>query len=174
MGYHFIMKRNDRVELARVVMDLIDEGHRRISRRIDLTRVRVLGTVAAHGPMRPSAIAAALRLTAPTTSRHLAALERAGQVTVQPDPDDSRTFLVLQTGSGRAELDATIAAGAAVFARVIADWSDEDVATALRLISRLNAAWAQHHTRPTPAPAPGQGPRWLRTRQSIRTDQETN
>ena len=145
-------------------MELIDQGHRRISRRLDLTRVRVLGTVAARGPVRPGAIAAELGLTASATSRHLAALERAEQVTVAPDPDDSRTFLVQQTERGRAEIDATLQAGTAVFAEVIADWPDADVATALTLITRLNEAWAQRVDTASP---PGTGPRWLRARSRV-------
>ncbi|MFI9385558.1 MarR family winged helix-turn-helix transcriptional regulator [Kutzneria sp. NPDC052558] len=159
-------QRNDR-ELARAVMDLIDQGHRRISQRLDLTRMRVLGTIAARQPVRPSEIAAELGLTASATSRHLTALQRAGQIEVEPDPHDSRTFLVRQTEQGRAEIDTTVQAGATVFAEVIADWSDEDVATAVALITRLNQAWAQRGDA-VAAPRTGAGPRWTRAR---RTDE---
>lgn len=154
-------------------MELIDQGHRRISRHLDLTRVRVLGTVAAREPIRPSAIAAELGLTPSATSRHLAALERAGQISVEPDPADSRTFLVRQTDGGRAEIDATVQAGAAVFAEVIADWPDEDVATARELITRLNQAWAQRGDAAA-APQRGTGPRWRRARRSTSTDEGEN
>lgn len=143
-------------------MELIDRGHRQISRRLDLTRIQVLATVAAREPVRPSEIAAELGLTASATSRHLTALERAEQVVVEPDPDDSRTFLVRQTEQGRAEIATTIEAGAAVFAEVIADWPDKDVTTALELVTRLNQAWAQRGG--TTANPPGTGPRWRRTR----------
>ncbi|MFD8497190.1 MarR family winged helix-turn-helix transcriptional regulator [Amycolatopsis sp. NPDC059657] len=155
-------QRND---LALAVMELIDQGHRRISRHLDLTRVRVLGTVAALGPVRPSTIAAELGLTASATSRHLTALERAGQLIVEPDPYDSRTFLVRQTEDGRAEIEATVQAGTTVFTEVIADWPDADVATALALITRLNQAWAQRGD--TPRTAGTTGPRWRRTRGSL-------
>ncbi|MFC4584465.1 MarR family winged helix-turn-helix transcriptional regulator [Sphaerisporangium corydalis] len=155
-------------------MELIDQGHRRISRRLDLTRVRVLGTVAARGPVRPSAIAAEIGLTASATSRHLSALERAGQVAVEPDPTDSRTFLVRQTESGRAEIDTTIQAGAAVFSKVIADWPDEDVATARELITRLNEAWARHGDTAADATPSGTGPRWRRARRPTNIEQEEN
>lgn len=164
-------QRNDRAELARAVMELIDQGHRRISRYLDLTRLRVLGMVAAKGPVRPSAIAAELGLTASATSRHLAALEGAGQVSVEPDPADSRTFLVRHTALGDAEIDVTIQAGAAVFAEVIADWTDEEVVTARTLITRLNQAWARRAE--TTARA-GAGPRWRRTRRPPRTDEREN
>ncbi|MER6515015.1 MULTISPECIES: MarR family winged helix-turn-helix transcriptional regulator [unclassified Nonomuraea] len=157
-------QRNDRVELARAVMELIDQGHRRLSRRLDLTRVGVLGTVAALGPVRPSMIAAELGLTASATSRHLAALERAGHLAVEPDPHDSRTFLARLTEDGHAEINITIQAGAAVFADVIFDWPDADVSTALTLITRLNQAWAQRGEISGAKPQPGTGPRWLRAR----------
>ncbi|SRR6266496_265630 len=146
-------------------MELIDQGHRRISRHLDLTRIRVLGVVAARGPVRPGAIAAELGLTASATSRHLSALEGAGQVTVEADPDDSRTFLVRQTERGDAEIEATIQAGAGVFAEVVADWPDQDVATALALITRLNQAWARRRD-DRGSTKPGSGPRWRRARRS--------
>src|SRR4051812_26058861 len=165
-------QRNDRVELARAVMELIDQGHRRISRRLDLARVRVLGTVAALGPVRPSAIAAELGLTASATSRHLAALERAGHVTAEPDPHDSRTFLVRLTEDGHAEINSTIQAGAAVFADVISDWPDADVSTALTLITRLNQAWARRGDTPVGQSQPSSGPRWLRARRQVKPQEE--
>jgi DNA-binding MarR family transcriptional regulator len=166
-------QRNDRTELARTVMELIDQGHRRISRHLDLTRIRVLGTVATLGPVRPGTITAELGLTASATSRHLAALERAGQITVEPDPSDSRTFLVRQTEDGRAEIDATIQAGAAVFADVIADWPEADVSAALTLITRLNQAWTQRDDTPVGQSQPRTGgPRWLRARRPVKPHEE--
>ncbi|MEQ0557593.1 MarR family transcriptional regulator [Amycolatopsis sp. NEAU-NG30] len=158
-------KRNDRAELARAVMELIDQGHRRISRHLDLTRLRILGLVAASGPLRPRDIAAELGLTASATSRHLTALEREGHIAVETDPGDSRTFLVRQTDRGRAEADAAVQAGAAAFADVIADWTDDDVATARRLVTRLNQAWAQH-----PGTTGNAGPRWRRARTTSESD----
>jgi DNA-binding MarR family transcriptional regulator len=152
-------QRNDRAELALAVMELIDQGHRRIARRIDLTRVRILGLVAASGPLRPRDIAGELGLTASATSRHLTALEREGHIAVEADPGDSRTFLVRQTDRGRADVEATVDAGAAVFADVIADWTDEDVATARTLVTRLNQAWARREQA-----TPETGPRWQRSR----------
>jgi DNA-binding MarR family transcriptional regulator len=153
-------QRNESAELAQAVMELIDQGHRRISRRVDLTRLRVLGLLAAHGPLRPRDIAGTLGLTASATSRHLTALEREGAVAVAADPDDSRTFLADVTADGRAGIEAAVEAGAAVFARVIADWPDEDVAAARILVTRLNEAWARHGD----SAGPPAVPRWQRAR----------
>lgn len=157
-------QRNERSDFARAVMALVDQGHRGISRRLDLTRVRVLGLVADRGPIRPNAIAAELGLTPSATSRHLTALEQAGHVAVEADRTDARTFLVSVTAEGRAEIELTEQAGVAAFTAVIADWSDEDVATATALITRLNQAWAERP--PTPGPNSAAGPRWRRRRTS--------
>jgi DNA-binding MarR family transcriptional regulator len=160
-----VAQRNESAELARAVMELIDQGHRQISRRIDLTRVRVLGLIAAAGPLRPRDIAGELDLTASATSRHLTALEREGRVVVEADPADSRTFLVRVAADGQAEIDAAVEAGTAVFAEVVADWPDEDVAAARVLVTRLNAAWARRHDRAAPdGTTPPAGPRWQRAR----------
>ncbi|MFB9297688.1 MarR family winged helix-turn-helix transcriptional regulator, partial [Kibdelosporangium philippinense] len=105
--------------------------------------------------------AAVLGLTASAMSRHLTVLERAGQISVEADPADSRTFLVRQTEAGRAEIDATVQAGTAVFMEVIADWPDKDVEIARELITRLNQSWA---LRGDPVASERQGPRWRRTR----------
>ncbi|MGW2866159.1 MarR family winged helix-turn-helix transcriptional regulator [Streptomyces sp. NPDC001205] len=125
-------------------MDLITTGHRQISRHVDLTRIQVLGVVAAEGPLRPREIAAILQMTASAVSRHLAALETAGQVVARVDPEDARTFLVEAAPGAADALDAVLDAGTRVFAEVVADWPVQDIRAARALIDRLNQAWAQH------------------------------
>lgn len=144
-------------------MDLIDTGHRRISRHLDLTRVRVLGLVAAQGPLRPREIAAALDMTASAVSRHLTALQQAGQIEAIEDGSDARTFHVRITEAGQADTATTLAAGSGAFEQAIEDWSDEDVATARAVIDRLLAAF----DRPRQHTPPARIPRWQR-----QTDQE--
>jgi DNA-binding MarR family transcriptional regulator len=141
-------------------MELIDTGHRRISRYLDLTRVRVLGLVGARGPLRPRDIAEALDMTASAVSRHLTALQEAGQVEVVEDGADARTFLVRVTDAGRADIEATLATGSSAFQQAVADWSDADVATARELVDRLLAAFDR--PRPTPPAARTGRPRWQR------------
>jgi len=142
-------------------MTLIDTGHRRISRHLDLTRVGVLGLVAAQGPIRPREIARALDMTASAVSRHLTALQQAGQVEVIEDDADARTFRVLVTDDGRADAETTVAAGSGAFQQAVADWSDQDVAIARALIDRLVTAFDRPG--PTPRQAPRSStPRWQR------------
>lgn len=128
------------------MLDLVDTGHRRISKKLDLVRLKVLATVAVRGPVRPGEIAFELNLSAPTVSRHLAALEDDGQVTLSVDPADGRTFLVAPTADGRRALKESVDAGAAVFTDVFAKWTDTQVETALNSINLLNTTWASDHT----------------------------
>jgi DNA-binding MarR family transcriptional regulator len=137
--------RKDQEALALAVIELIGTGHRRISAKVDLVRLKVLGTVAEGVAVRPGEIAAELKLTASAVSRHLAALEDAGQVEVTIDPDDRRKSLVAVTAAGRGFLEGATDAGVAAFVRVIGDWTDDQVQEALRAVVRLNATWAEHH-----------------------------
>lgn len=146
------------VELARVVMELVDTAHRRISRVMDLPRMQVLAFLAEHGPVRPQSIAAALEMSPPAVSRHLSALEDTGRITTRRDPTDDRTYLVGLADAGAGDLRAGLDAGTSRFRQVIADWSDRDVAEAHRLIEKLLTSWA-----PT-APAPAGRPRRRRLR----------
>jgi len=115
-------QRNEAAELARAVMELIDHGHRRISRRIDLTRLRVAGLLAAQGPMRPRDTAAAPDPPPPAPHR-----ARAGRSRGRRTGSGRLTHLPRRRPRRRHRR-----AGAAVFARVIADWPDEDVAAVAR------------------------------------------
>ena len=98
-----------------------------------------------RGPVGPGEIAGELAMTASAVSRHLAALEDAGQVEPTVDPADGRTFLITPTTAGLDARRAAITAGTAAFTGVIADWTDEQVETALRSVLLLNSTWAAHH-----------------------------
>ncbi len=127
------------------MIELIGTGHRRISAKLDLVRLKVLGTVAEGVAVRPGEIAAELKLTASAVSRHLAALADAGQVELTIDPDDRRKSLVAVTAAGRRFLEDATDAGVAAFVRVIGGWTEEQVQEALRAVVRLNDTWAEHH-----------------------------
>ncbi|MFC0627032.1 MarR family winged helix-turn-helix transcriptional regulator [Kribbella deserti] len=150
-------ERNDRVALAMAVLDLVDTGHRRISRRLDVVRLKVLATVVVRGPVRPGEIALELGLTAPTVSRHLAALEDEEHVTLTVDPGDGRTFLVAPTVAGRRALRESVDASATAFATDIADWTDAQVTAALTAINHLNTP-GPNHPPPRPHPATANPP----------------
>lgn len=63
-----------------------------------------LATIARHGPLTPSDLAAAERVQRPTATRILAKLEHAGLAERTGDPVDRRSSLVTASADGRALL----------------------------------------------------------------------
>jgi DNA-binding MarR family transcriptional regulator len=61
-----------------------------------------LATVANHGPLTPSELAARERIQRPTVTRLIAKLEHAGLVARTADPADRRSFLISLTPEGQA------------------------------------------------------------------------
>jgi DNA-binding MarR family transcriptional regulator len=64
-----------------------------------------LATVARHGPITPSELAARERIQRPTATRVLARLEEMGLIQRTPDPQDRRSSLVAATATADALLD---------------------------------------------------------------------
>jgi DNA-binding MarR family transcriptional regulator len=62
-----------------------------------------LRTVATTGPLRMGALAEELGVTVATASRTVDALEAAGLVSREPDPDDARAVRVAPTPEGKRE-----------------------------------------------------------------------
>jgi DNA-binding MarR family transcriptional regulator len=65
-----------------------------------------LTTIACHGPLTPSELAARERIQRPTATRVLARLEEAGLLERAGDPSDRRSSLVSASEQGRALLAA--------------------------------------------------------------------
>lgn len=63
-----------------------------------------LATIERHGPLGPSALAAAERIQRPTATRIVARLQEDGLVAREADPSDGRACLVRITPEGRALL----------------------------------------------------------------------
>ena len=68
------------------------------------TQGAALHTVACHGPLTPSELAAREQIQRPTATRVLARLEEAGLVARTADPADRRSSLVATTPAGVALL----------------------------------------------------------------------
>jgi len=71
------------------------------------TQGAALNTIACHGPLTPSELAAREKIQRPTATRVLARLEEAGLVARTADPADRRSSLVAVTASGDALLAAS-------------------------------------------------------------------
>jgi len=64
------------------------------------TQGAALNTIACHGPLTPSELAAREKIQRPTATRVLARLEEAGLVARTADPADRRSSLVASTADG--------------------------------------------------------------------------
>src|SRR3954453_860992 len=71
------------------------------------TQSAALNTIACHGPLTPSELAAREKIQRPTATRVLARLEEAGLVARPADPADRRSSLVAATVEGEALLAAS-------------------------------------------------------------------
>jgi DNA-binding MarR family transcriptional regulator len=68
------------------------------------TQGAALNTIACHGPLTPSELAAREKIQRPTATRVLARLEEAGLIARAADPADRRSSLVAATEAGEALL----------------------------------------------------------------------
>jgi len=85
----------------------------------------------------PAQLADAIQVTRPTMTSTLSRMERAGLVTVRPDPADGRSKLVALTRAGRDMRDACIEKVAPILPIASAALSDGDMEQALALLRRL-------------------------------------
>jgi len=105
--------------------------------QLDRASVFVLYHVLSSGPVRLSDLAKSMGLDASTVSRHVGNLESGGHLTRTEDPSDRRASRVLLTDRGRAVLDESMRAQAALVDRTIAEWPETDRRMLLKLIDRL-------------------------------------
>jgi DNA-binding MarR family transcriptional regulator len=112
-----------------------------------------LGAVHQCAPARVKDLAEYLHVDLSVASRQVAALEAAGYVRRDPDPDDRRSQRVSTTESGEAALRDAHARIVGVFASALERWSRDEVEGLTAALRRLRVdyerAAAGHHL-PTP------------------------
>jgi DNA-binding MarR family transcriptional regulator len=111
----------------------------------------VLHFVEAHGPVRPSDLAAHMSLDGSTISRHLQALERLDLVQRERDPDDGRAFRIACTTAGTAAAAEAVAARRGLLLAALRNWPAADLEQLERLLGRLaeDLASTSADTRPS-------------------------
>ncbi|MFI7239601.1 MarR family winged helix-turn-helix transcriptional regulator [Streptomyces cyaneofuscatus] len=102
----------------------------------------VLTLLDRHGEMRISRLAELMAVDLSVTSRHVAHVAEHGWIERSPDPADKRSRILRLTPGGRAQLDELTRRTTEMFARNLADWSDEDVGRLNALLSRLRDSFA--------------------------------
>lgn len=133
-------------DLERLVFALmrLSDGVQRAKRQVtDPARQAVLQAAATADRVRPSDIAEQLSVHQSSVSRQVRALEEAGLVTLEADPQDRRSCLISLTASGWDEAKRLTQLGLDAFAEFVADWSAEDVRTLADLLNRLEGSVAQ-------------------------------
>ncbi|MDP5181313.1 MarR family transcriptional regulator [Blastococcus sp. BMG 814] len=89
------------------------------------------------GPLRQSALAELVHADPSTISRHITLLVERGLVVRVADESDGRASRLVLTDAGHSELDELRAERVAFLRTVVADWTDDELATFTGLFDRL-------------------------------------
>lgn len=98
----------------------------------------LLFQLASDGPKRSSALAESACVDPSTVSRQVGQLVKAGLVERRSDPEDGRATLLAATPAGHELCAAKKERRLRLFARLVEDWSDQDVETFTALLARFN------------------------------------
>jgi len=110
----------------------------------DRSAIILLKTLAALGPSRSSALAAAVHSDPSTVSRQVAALVDRGLVERLADPHDGRATLLAATEAGKERHRLVHDRRERAFARMVADWPEQEVRDLAALLGRLNDSFLEH------------------------------
>lgn len=111
----------------------------RARQEIELTRAqcRLLVYLTAHGELRQTDLATLADVTPMTVARMIDRMEAAGWVKRQADPADRRAFRVAVTDKADDRLDAALALGDDLTAKMTEGFSDDEKATLLSMLKRV-------------------------------------
>jgi len=125
---------------------------------VDKAGLAVLHETRRLGTVRPSDLAAQMRLDLSTISRHVRALEQQGMVERTADPDDARAQRISVTDRGSDVLTRVLGHRAATIGEAIAHWPHSDRGALHQLLRRL-ADDLSEITEPCPPPGTGEAGR---------------
>ncbi|MGV9713008.1 MarR family winged helix-turn-helix transcriptional regulator [Gordonia sp. NPDC003424] len=107
-------------------------------------------------PMRSRELAESLNADPSTVSRHVSQLVDLGLVRREADPDDGRATLLVVTDVGRAKVEAMRTARRTAMGTAMADWTDDELHTLVRLLGRFvdaaETVMAPHCAKPPASP----------------------
>ncbi|WP_330287789.1 MarR family winged helix-turn-helix transcriptional regulator [Streptomyces sp. NBC_00576] len=118
--------------------------------RLDRSAYILLGRIQVEGPMSIGQLSAAFGLDASTLNRQTASMLRAGIVERIPDPDGGMARKFAMTEEGERRLAANRAENLEGLAKVLDDWTAEEVADFAAQLSRLNRDVERLDGRPWP------------------------
>ena len=110
---------------------------------LSLARTKVLRRLREQGPVRQSSLAADFGLSPHSITDIVDGLERLGLAERRPDATDRRAKLVAITDAGEVCLSVANASRERALTQIFGSLSEEDRATLLRLLDRLDEAAGQ-------------------------------
>ncbi|AXK31580.1 MarR family transcriptional regulator [Streptomyces armeniacus] len=125
---------------------------RRTDSRLERSAYVLLSRIRMQGPMSIGELSDAFGLDASTLNRQTAAALRAGLVERIPDPEGRMARKFRVTEEGERQLDEEREGNVHGLERVMADWSDEDIAAFAGYLRRFNADIERLDGRPWPRP----------------------
>jgi DNA-binding MarR family transcriptional regulator len=96
-----------------------------------------LGVIHLDGPVRVSDVAQRLNVALSVASRQVTALERAGYVARDTDPEDGRAHRVSATDAGRTVLEESHRRMVHAFSRALEGWSATEITALSESLERL-------------------------------------
>ncbi|ARP71321.1 MarR family transcriptional regulator [Streptomyces pluripotens] len=114
----------------------------------------VLTLLRRHGDMRMSKLAELLAVDMSVTSRHVAHVAAHGWIERHPDPADKRSRILCLTPEGLDELAELNRRTTRLLAERLADWTDDEVAQLIRLMTRLRTSFGDCRSSPVRLPTP--------------------
>lgn len=117
---------------------------------LDRSAYLLLSRIDTQGPMSIGQLAEAFGLDTSTVNRQTAALLRCGLAERVPDPDGGMARKLRITADGGRRLAADREVNRSCLARVVADWSPEDVRELEDVLVRLNRSAETLEGRPWP------------------------
>ena len=116
-------------------------------------QISILEQLRVRGTCRLTTLADVMRVELSVMSRQANVLAEAGAIGRERDPDDGRAWLICVTDAGLETLEAVERGRREWFERALAGLSQDDRATAVRVVSAINSEWERALSRKTQRPA---------------------
>lgn len=111
-------------------------------RSLSVPRLRLLGELAFHGPLRMSDLAYEMGVTPRTITTMVDSLEREDMVVRRPDTDDRRAIIVSLSERAKAtDIGQFGEAQREAFAKLLAPLDPEERRQLYQILNKLSAAW---------------------------------
>lgn len=155
----FMAPKRDDVEAMVAALFTVVQSTSRATRKLkNASLLRLLQTIAAAEPVRPSELAAHLEVHQSLITRQIRELEEEGKVSVAPDAKDGRAFVVGLTDIGRTQVAEFTELGMQRFMGFVHGWDPAEVREFTRLLWKFQETKAEYGesnpAEPAPEPAP--------------------